>query len=255
MEFIFTTIAILILVFSIMRLTLGKERSDRTVRTISENLKTPAEQSSAYINSNLKKAQKAIERSISKSYLVGCSWIKTNDETANVLYTFRSNDELLITVNGIVERAIYELIVDNNSILITRKNITEHYNMVNVENDFLFLNKVFSDSVIVLANQTKFKDLVKAQINDQARQFQKFEIERNKEREKYSAQYDYDHLFESFYFGWQRDNPNKSIYDYIAELEEKTRFDPTEFNLWKKYNEEKSVMDFARYLVDRKYKS
>ena len=90
----------------------------------------------------LNKIKKAAERSISKTYLVGCSWILVNnEEDESVLYTFRSNNELLITKNGLVKRFQYEIIIDNNSILITDNNITEHFEIVNIQDDFLFINK------------------------------------------------------------------------------------------------------------------
>lgn len=253
MELILTLFAIFALIYGIIRIAKGKEKSDETVRAFSNNIKTSTEQSSAFINSTIKKAQKSIEKSVSKSYITGCSWIKTNDETAHILYTFRNNNELLITTNGIVQRAQYELMVDNNSVLITKGNITEHYNLINVYNDFLFLNKVSSDLVIVLANQTKFKDAIKANLNAQARQFQNFEIEQKREKEKYTVSEDTDHMFISVYSNWQTENQNKSLLDFITELEGKSRFDPTEYNRWQKYNEGKNSMDYAKYLVHNKY--
>lgn len=119
---------------------------------------------SDFVNVNVKKAIKNSQMAISKSYLTGCSWILVNEEYQNVLYTFRSNEELLITVNGIVEKGEYELIVDNDTILITRKGITEHFFIYKEKDDFLFLRKLSSDEVLFFANQTKYKDEIKSQL-------------------------------------------------------------------------------------------
>lgn len=88
----------------------------------------------------------------------------------NILYTFLNNNELLITTNGFVKRANYELIIDNNSILITIDGIIQYYNLVNMRNDYLLLNKVSSNEILFFANQTKFKDELKAIIYRNARE-------------------------------------------------------------------------------------
>lgn len=119
---------------------------------------------SDYVNVNVKKAIKNSQMAISKLYLTGCSWILVNEEYQNVLYTFRSNEELLITVNGIVEKADYELIVDSDTILITRKGITEHFFIYKEKDDFLFLRRLSSDEVLFFANQTKYKDELKSRL-------------------------------------------------------------------------------------------
>ena len=129
---------------------------------------------------NLTKIKKTAQRSIGKSYLTGCSWMLiNNNDSENIIFTFRSNNELLVTKNGIVERKNYELIVDNNSILISQNEITEHYDIVNIQDDFLFINKLSTNSILVFANQTKFKDMIKSEINKQARNYYQFEMINN----------------------------------------------------------------------------
>lgn len=120
------------------------------------------------VSNELKKLRKYTEKNITKSYITGCSWILTNVQDKNILYTFRDNSDLLITTNGIVEKCSYELIIDSNSILITKGLITEHYDILNVHDDFIFLNKVSTENILVFANKTKFKDMVKAKILTQA---------------------------------------------------------------------------------------
>ena len=99
-----------------------------------------------------------------------------NEINDDVLYTFLNNNELLITINGYVKRANYELIIDNNSILITIDNITQHYNLINMRNDFLILNKVSSDEILFFANQTKFKDELKSIVYKDVRELYSKEI-------------------------------------------------------------------------------
>lgn len=128
-----------------------------------------------FVNSKVTKAKKFTERSISKSYLTGCSWLLTNDNSSNKIFTFRANGELLIITDGIVSKASYELIIDNNSILITENDITELYNILNIENNFLFLNRVANKSILVFANQTKFKDTLKIEIIEKAKSLYSFD--------------------------------------------------------------------------------
>jgi len=137
------------------QIELGGNSIDRIVKNSEELL-----------SSNYTKIKKIAQKTISKSYLTGCSWLLVNNENdENIIYTFRNNNELLVTKNGIVERYNFELIVDNNSILITKNNITEHFDIVNIQDDFLYLNKLSSESVMVFANQTKFKDYLKSELN------------------------------------------------------------------------------------------
>lgn len=118
------------------------------------------------LESQLTKLKKSSGRSITKSYLTGCSWLMVNnDDQSQILYTFRNNNELIITNNGDVDIANYELIVDNNSILIKFSSKTEHHTIVNVKDDFLFLNKFSTDKTLVFANYTKYKDELKSVLN------------------------------------------------------------------------------------------
>ena len=142
------------------------------------------------ISSNLTKLKKTTQKSISKSYLTGCSWLFVNNlnESENIVYTFRTNNELLVTKNGLVDKKNYELIIDNNSILITQNNITEHYNIVNIQDDFLLLQKLSSENLQIFANQTKFKDVIKKEIRKMAKEkfkSEKYEYEFDIETRKY----------------------------------------------------------------------
>lgn len=125
--------------------------------------------SESLISTNVKKAKKFVQKSISKSYLTGCSWVLINENEKNVNYIFRANDELLVTTNGKVSKETYELLIDHNSILITKDGATELFNVVNIQDDFLYLNKSSTDSIQIFANQTKFKDVLKSEIRAMAK--------------------------------------------------------------------------------------
>lgn len=146
------------------------KKNYNTAKSVDNSINTLLRNSESIVNSQYNKVKKYAQRNISKSYLTGCTWILSNETSQNILYTFRSNGQLLITTNGIVKKADYEIIIDSNSILITKNNITEHYSIINIYDNFLFLNKISTDSILVFANQTKYKDELKSIINEQARE-------------------------------------------------------------------------------------
>lgn len=164
---LFWIVLIIIVVWFVTRIK-GKSKSQIEQR--GNSIDKLMKNSGDLVSSNLTKAKKFTQKKISKSYLTGCSWLLVNNEEQNILYTFRTNDELLITINGIVQKGTYELIIDNNSILISKNEITEHYNIVNIEDDFLFINMVSSNEILMFGNQTKFKDLLKHEINTLAQE-------------------------------------------------------------------------------------
>ena len=65
---------------------------------------------------------------------------------------------MLINDNYYVEKGSYELLGQNKSILITQNELTEHFNFVNIDNNFFFLNKVSTYEIIAFVNQEIFKD-------------------------------------------------------------------------------------------------
>jgi len=110
------------------------------------------------VSNSITKVKKYTKQNIAKSYLTGCSWNLSNITTSSVIFTFRSNSDLLVTKNGIVQKGSYEFIIDDNSILITRDGITEHYNIKHITNNFLFLIKLSTDTELVFYNHSKYKD-------------------------------------------------------------------------------------------------
>lgn len=222
--------------------------SRKNINDLLNNVSDVANQSSDFINSNFNKARKSVEQSVTKSYITGCSWMQINELTTNVVYTFRSNNQLLVTVNGNVTRKEFELLVDNNSVLISHNNLTEHFNLVNVKNDFLFLNKFSSEEVIVLANQTKFKDEMKSTLNIQAKQYKDYEIFELNQNNKFQKSEDADLAFISIHSSYRKQHPNSTIIDFISYLQTFNECKDIKRIEWEKYNKSATDYDFAVYL-------
>lgn len=163
----FPQVFILILIFVIIKYLFFNKKKKETVK---KNFNEAVQTSKNVIENNINKAKKIAEQTVIKSYITNYNWLLVNDNSDNIIYTFRDNGELLITKNGFVERASFELIVDNNSILITKNNTIEHYNIVNQKNDFLILQLLSTENTLIFANQTKYKDYLKSQLKELAKE-------------------------------------------------------------------------------------
>ncbi|MFD2909668.1 hypothetical protein ACFSX9_13100 [Flavobacterium ardleyense] len=159
------TLILLIVLVLVIKYLFFNNNNSKTENNLNEVYNT----SKNVIGNNLTKVKKIAEQNISKSYISNYNWLLVNETDENIIYTFRNNDELLITINGIVEKYSYELIVDNNSILITKSNIIQHYNIVNKQNEFLILQLLSTDNLLIFANQTKYKDYIKSELKEIAK--------------------------------------------------------------------------------------
>ncbi|MCZ2083158.1 MAG: hypothetical protein LC112_02710 [Flavobacteriales bacterium] len=121
------------------------------------------------LKTNITKAKKSIQKRTSKAHLTGCVWLLI-DEDKELLYTFQDNDEIIFTDKVSVTKGTYEIIVDNNTILITRNGITENFELIVESQHFLFLKKFFSDDIMIFANYTKYKDFLKEEVKKQAKE-------------------------------------------------------------------------------------
>ncbi|NNL15129.1 MAG: hypothetical protein HKO81_00630 [Flavobacteriaceae bacterium] len=119
------------------------------------------------------KIKSNIKINISKHFLSSFSWVMVNQSEDQILFTFKSNNELIITKNGVVEKGSYELLKQNQSILITRNNITTHFNFVNLKNDYFFLNKVSTYMVYAFVNYAKYRDTQKEWFLDEIKKYKK----------------------------------------------------------------------------------
>lgn len=134
----------------------GKEIFDKTESLISTNY------------SNIKKNT---DIRIARTNLFGANWLLLNDDESNeTLYIFRTNDDLVISKNGLVHKNKFEFITDNNSLLITdENNITELFNIVNIKDDILIINRKSNGSFFYFINGTKIKDYVKSELLNKLR--------------------------------------------------------------------------------------
>ncbi len=121
------------------------------------------------IKTNITKAKKSIQKRTSKAHLTGCVWLLV-DEEKELLYTFQDNDEIIFTDKNSVVKGSYEIIVDNNTILITKNGITENFELIVDSQHFLFLKKFFSDDILIFANYTKYKDALKEEVKRQGKE-------------------------------------------------------------------------------------
>jgi hypothetical protein len=146
-------ISIIVLIVLIIHLIKALSR-DKTVIT-----------AGAFVNSQVTKAKKYAQQNITKSYLTGSTWyLMDTNSNDSVLYNFKTNDDLYITKNGIVKKCKYEFIVDSESILISKNSKTEHYHVLNIQDNFFFLKRLSSNQIFALANQTKYKDRIKSEL-------------------------------------------------------------------------------------------
>lgn len=221
-------------------------------RVIAKGIINTTEQSASLVNTSISKAKKSVEKRLSKSYLISCSWVLNNELGNNILYTFLNNNELLITTNGSVKKGSYQLIVDNNSILITLDGLILHYNIVNIKNDFLYLNKIASNEVLVFFNNTKIKDKLKQNAENDYNKILAYENDielAEKEMEFIKSDDDVMMMAFSSKRVWEAQYPNKNYYfDYIAFLEGKEEHDDVLFDEWRKKNRGMNKVDYLLYL-------
>lgn len=206
------------------------------------------------ISTNIGKAKKFAEKKISQSFLTGCNWIQQNSK--NEIYTFRGNGELLISRNGIIDKKKYELIIDNNSIIISGNSISELYNIVLVKDDFLQLHRISTKEILIFMNQTKIKDELKIEIE---KNYYKH-VSKQSEIENLKSEFqiiqndpDFESICYSFRKSWEAENLNKTIYDYIAFLENKHFFSDYLFNKWKEIITEGTQNEYINHLIYKKY--
>lgn len=138
-----------------------QEQLNQAGNLISKKITDAFTTTSKLISDGTHKFRKGIDQRINKHYLTSFSWVMVTSSKDHVLFTFKDNDELIITKNGNVEKGSYEMLGQNQGILITRDENTKHFNFVNLNNDYFFLNKVSTFDVYALVNHKKFADKYK----------------------------------------------------------------------------------------------
>ena len=132
-----------------------RKQNRETIEKRYPDIHTPSSEN--LLEVSILKAKKNIEKQISKSYLTSPSWMLFNSSDDFVLYTFKRNGELMITKNGNVKIVSYELLNDNQGIIIKSDKI-EHFEIKLARNNLLQLLKLGNDDSLLFGNYTEFKD-------------------------------------------------------------------------------------------------
>ena len=162
--------------------------ASKKLKSIPEDQLTPENKKFLNAENNLKdtvqigydRIKKATQKKITEQYLVGGNWYLDNDEL-NVIYTFRSGGEILITEQGIVKKGNYEFIVDNNSIIITSDGTSKMFHIENIKNDIFILKELANNSILTFYNQTKIKDNIVKEIKKVEKQQQVVDFKSQKD--------------------------------------------------------------------------
>ena len=137
-----------------------KEEKD-SVEKLNTSINNFSNFSKEYLSKKYQRFEKNAEIQNSLANIKGANWTLIDEEETDVTYIFRDNEQLLISNDGVVTKAKYEFIIDNNSLLITQNNVTEIFNIVLLKDDLFFISKFSSNIILHFANKTKFKDFVK----------------------------------------------------------------------------------------------
>ena len=156
-----TFVIVPLLLVGIIMLIPEKTKKDKIVKK-SNNYESGSIDN--FLEINILKAKKSIEKQISKTYLTGYSWVLLNSSKDFILYTFKGSNELMITKNGDVKIASYDLLSDNQSIIIKGDKM-EHFEISLAKNNLLLLSKLGKDDSLLFGNYTKFKDKSPEYIN------------------------------------------------------------------------------------------
>ena len=140
--------------------------SSLNIDVIKNNSKYFLEKTEDLISKNYNHLKKTTEIKLAKTFLIGANWILLSDEENDeIIYIFRSNNDLVLSNNGFVEMQRYEFITDNNSLLITNKqNVTELFNIINIKDDLLIIKRKSNNTFLFFLNNTKVKDYVKKEL-------------------------------------------------------------------------------------------
>jgi hypothetical protein len=110
-----------------------------------------------YIADIIPKIQKYSKRLDDLTKLTNQEWVLIGDNNQNKhLYIFKSNNELIISINGIVEKGKWEFII-NQSIIIETNNGNYLYKHSFFDGNILALKLDSTESFSFFVNQTKYE--------------------------------------------------------------------------------------------------
>ena len=83
-----------------------------------------------------------------------------------MILIFKNGGKLLITRDGIVKNAVFEIIVDSNSMIITEDAQSKMFNLQNVGSDLLQLTDMSTAKQMNFYNQTKITAQIKKELRN-----------------------------------------------------------------------------------------
>lgn len=100
-----------------------------------------------------------------ESFLYNKSWtVLSDDKDDKIIFIFRTEQELLISSNGVVRRGCWELL-SVGAILIDMDNKTYLYNVVFMDDIYLLLRLDGNSGFLIMMNDSKTTDKIRS-IND-----------------------------------------------------------------------------------------
>ena len=181
-----------------------------------------------------------------------------NDEL-NVIYTFRSGGEILITEQGIVKKGNYEFIVDNNSIIITSDGTSKMFHIENIKNDIFILKELANNSILTFYNQTKIKDNIVKEIKKVEKQQQVVDFKSQKDfatryaeeiNSPISIALDKQHS-QDIRILYQLKNNSNGLFGVINDLKNESKEYSEimdDFEKWKNGNSDLTLLNYIYYL-------
>lgn len=140
--------------------------SSSNIDVIKNNSKYFLGKTADLISKNFNQLKKSTEIKLAKTFLIGANWILLSDnQNDEIIYIFRSNNDLVISNNGFVEIQRYDFITNNNTLLITNKEkTTELYDIVNFKDDLLIIKRKSNNSYLFFINTTKVKEYINKEL-------------------------------------------------------------------------------------------
>ena len=150
-------------------------QEDKEISSI-KKLETTAEAASVvtkeFVKSKMSQVKNFAHTDLSFNYLTNKNWNLLNGSESNeTIYIFRNNNQLLISVDGKIEKMEYEIIPENTSILFVSSEGSTIFNVKFLNNDLLVLCKYSSNYLEYFANSDSFPNLTKYQIIAEANKY------------------------------------------------------------------------------------
>lgn len=130
-----------------------------------------------FIDDQFYKFKTVGKKLINSRIIEDTAWILLDDSEQKVLYLFKKNNEFFLSTDGNLKKGRWQLVVDQESLIIELTDLSELYNIFILENNFLIIQKDGTNLYNILANYTKFKTITKRNIKLELDNLKKKDIE------------------------------------------------------------------------------